>query len=252
MLLAVVLDLLVLSSRRCSRPGRGRGAHDASPSPPSGEFGDAIALHLHHEREPRGGAEVGGSHYLPLLWEHLKAHVRRDGPRVVIALPLGLVLGHTGGLVPRRSRRRTSAAPCRPRSALLRCSSPYLGPGFLNVTLALDAAGDPADPHQHLRRRAPIDRDAVDAARGMGLTGAQIIRQVELPLALPLIFGGIQTSTVNVIATATIAPLAGVVTLGDPIVNRRGYGARAGSARAIVVAALAIAAEVGLRPSSAP
>ncbi len=56
------------------------------------------------------------------------------------------------------------------------------------------------------------------------MTGAQIVRRVELPLALPLIFGGIRISAVNVVATATIAPLAGVVTLGDPIINVNTYG----------------------------
>ena len=71
----------------------------------------------------------------------------------------------------------------------------------------------------------------------MGMTGAQIVRTVELPLALPLIFGGIRISAVNVIATATIAPLAGVITLGDPIINVTRYGDDGRLAAAIVVAA---------------
>ena len=77
----------------------------------------------------------------------------------------------------------------------------------------------------------------MDAARGMGLSGAQVIRQVELPLALPLIFGGIKTSTVNVIATATIAPLVGVVTLGDPLVAFSVYGREGQIGASIIVAA---------------
>jgi osmoprotectant transport system permease protein len=89
-----------------------------------------------------------------------------------------------------------------------------------------------------------VERDSVDAARGMGMTGAQIVRRVELPLALPLIFGGIRISAVNVIATATIAPLAGVVTLGDPIINVNTYGDEGRLAAAIVVALLAVATEV--------
>jgi osmoprotectant transport system permease protein len=90
------------------------------------------------------------------------------------------------------------------------------------------------------------DRDAVDAARGMGMSGSQIIRSIELPLALPLIFGGIKTSTVNVIATATIAPLVGVVTLGDPLVAFSVYGREGQIGASIIVAVLAIVAEVGL------
>ena len=69
---------------------------------------------------------------------------------------------------------------------------------------------------------------------------------MELPLALPLIFGGIRTSAVNVVATATIAPLAGVVTLGDPIINVNTYGDEGRLAAAIVVALLAVATEVVL------
>ena len=56
------------------------------------------------------------------------------------------------------------------------------------------------------------------------MTGAQVVRRVELPLSLPLIFGGIRTSAVNVVATATLGPLVGVVTLGDPIINTNVYG----------------------------
>ena len=76
------------------------------------------------------------------------------------------------------------------------------------------------------------------------MSGVQIVRSVELPLALPLIFGGIRTSTVNVIATATIAPLVGVLTLGDPIISGTVYGRAGQIGASIMVAALAIAAEV--------
>jgi osmoprotectant transport system permease protein len=91
-----------------------------------------------------------------------------------------------------------------------------------------------------------VDRDTVDSARGMGMTGVQVVRRVELPLALPLIFGGIRISAVNVVATATIAPLAGVVTLGDPIINVNTYGDEGRLAAALVVALLAVATELVL------
>ena len=54
-----------------------------------------------------------------------------------------------------------------------------------------------------------VDREVIDAGKGMGLKPHQVVRRIELPLALPSIFGGIRTSAVNVVATATIAPLAG-------------------------------------------
>ena len=91
-----------------------------------------------------------------------------------------------------------------------------------------------------------VDADVVDAARGMGMTGAEIVRRVELPLALPLVFGGIRTSAVNVIATATLGPEGGVVTLGDPIINPTAYGGSGRLGAAMLVAILAVAAEVGL------
>ena len=68
-----------------------------------------------------------------------------------------------------------------------------------------------------------VDRDVVDAARGMGMTGAQILAHVELPLALPLLFTGIRISAVTVVATAPIAAVAGGGGLGDIIVNQASY-----------------------------
>jgi osmoprotectant transport system permease protein len=89
-----------------------------------------------------------------------------------------------------------------------------------------------------------VDQDVIDAARGMGLSPPQVVRRIELPLALPSIFGGIRTSAVNVVATATIAPLAGVLTLGDFILSANVYGQDGRLAGAIMVALLAIAVEV--------
>jgi glycine betaine/choline ABC-type transport system substrate-binding protein len=80
----------------------------------------------------------------------------------------------------------------------------------------------------------------------MGMTGAQVVRRVEMPLAVPLIFGGIRTSAVNVVATATLAPLAGVLSLGDPIINVSTYGDDGRLGAAILVAFLAVATELSL------
>jgi osmoprotectant transport system permease protein len=70
---------------------------------------------------------------------------------------------------------------------------------------------------------AGVDRDAVEAARGMGMTRPQILRRVELPLAVPLLFAGIRVAAVTVVATATIAAIAGGGGLGDIIVNQASY-----------------------------
>ena len=211
-----------------------------------GEFGDAISF-IFTERENQRGAPVGGSHNLPLLWEHLKLCGAAMALALVVALPLGLVLGHTGkgSFLAISTSNVGRAVPSVALIALFIAFFPG-SPEFLNVTLALALLAIPPILTNAYVGVRQADRDAVDAARGMGMSGARLIRSVELPLALPLIFGGIRTSTVNVIATATIAPLVGVVTLGDPLVAFAVYGREGQIGASIIVAVLAIAAEVGL------
>ena len=91
-----------------------------------------------------------------------------------------------------------------------------------------------------------VDRGAVEAARGMGMTELEIVRKVELPLAVPTIMTGVRTAAVNIVATATIAPLVGVLTLGDYIINVNVYGDEGVLAGAILVALLALAFELVL------
>ncbi len=211
-----------------------------------GEFGDGINF-IFHSRENQRGSPVGGSHNLPLIWEHLKLCAAAMGLALVIALPVGLVLGHTGkgSFLAISTSNVGRAVPSIALIALFIAFFPR-SPEFLNVTLALALLAIPPILTNAYVGVQQTDRDAVDAARGMGLSNGQIIRSVELPLALPLIFGGIKTSTVNVIATATIAPLVGVVTLGDPLVAFAVYGREGQIGASIIVAVLAIAAEVGL------
>ena len=97
-----------------------------------------------------------------------------------------------------------------------------------------------------------VDRDAVEAARGIGMTEFEVIRKVELPLAVPTIMAGVRTAAVNIIATATIAPLVGVVTLGDYIINVDDYGDEGVLAGAILVALLALAVRARARRGAAP
>jgi osmoprotectant transport system permease protein len=211
-----------------------------------GEFGDALSF-IFSSRENQRGSPVGGSHNLPLLWEHLKVCGVSMALALVIALPLGLVLGHTGkgSFLAISTSNVGRAVPSVALIALFIAFFPS-SPEFLNVTLALALLAIPPILTNAYVGVRQTDRDAVDAARGMGMSGSQIIRSIELPLALPLIFGGIKISTVNVIATATIAPLVGVVTLGDPLVAFSVYGREGQIGASIIVAALAIVAEVGL------
>jgi osmoprotectant transport system permease protein len=80
----------------------------------------------------------------------------------------------------------------------------------------------------------------------MGMSEAAIVARVEVPLGIPTIMTGIRTAAINIIATATIAPLAGVLTLGDLFLARNVYGDEGVLAGAIVVALLALAVELSL------
>jgi osmoprotectant transport system permease protein len=211
-----------------------------------GQFGDAINF-IFHQRESRiGGAQVGGLGQIwDLMWPHLKLSGAAMGIACAISIPIGLWLGHIGkgGFL---AINVSNVGRAVPSLALIAFFVAWLGVGFLNLVLALVLLAIPPIITNAYTGTRQVDRETVDAARGMGMTGPQIVRRVELPLALPLIFGGIRISAVNVIATATIAPLAGVTTLGDPIINVNTYGDEGRLAAAIVVALLAVVTEVTL------
>jgi osmoprotectant transport system permease protein len=209
-----------------------------------GQFGDAIDFIFSERESPAGGTQVGGlAEMWELIWEHLKLSLAAMAVACAISVPLGLWLGHMGkgGFLAINASNVGRAVPS---LALIAFFVAYLGVGFTNLTLALVLLAIPPILTNAYTGVRQVERDTVDAARGMGMTGAQIVRRVELPLALPLIFGGIRISGVNVVATATIAPLAGVITLGDPIINVNTYGDDGRLAAAIVVALLAVATEV--------
>ena len=121
-----------------------------------------------------------------------------------------------------------------------------IGVGLGNLTLALAVLGIPPILTNTYVGISQVDRDAVEAARGMGMSEAGVIRRVELPLAVPTIMGGVRTATINIVATATIAPLVGVLTLGDFIITRNVYGDKGVLAGAILVALMALALELAL------
>jgi osmoprotectant transport system permease protein len=205
-----------------------------------GSFGDAIDFILHSREQAAGGAQVGGlSQFGELAWDHMQLTLASMGVACAIALPLGLWLGHTGrgGFLAINASNVGRAVPS---LALIVFFAAYLGTGFVNVMLALVLLAIPPILTNAYVGVRQVDRDTVDAARGMGMGERHIIQRVELPLAVPLVMGGIRTSMVNVLATATIAPLAGVRTLGDPIINVTTYGDDSRLAAALVVAVLAL------------
>ena len=209
-------------------------------------FADAINFIFNEHESPAGGAQVGGlANLWELMWPHLKLSGVAMAIACAIAIPLGLWLGHIGkgGFLAINASNIGRAVPT---LALIAFFVVFIGVGFWNLTLALVLLAIPPILTNAYTGVRQVDRDTVDSARGMGMTGTQIVRRVELPLSLPLIFGGIRISAVNVIATATIAPLAGVTTLGDPIINVNTYGDEGRLAAALVVALLAVLTEVAL------
>lgn len=218
----------------------------SAPLAALGLFGDAVQFIFQAQESRGGGEDVGGlADFGGMAWTHLQVVLASVALATVVALPVGLVLGHLrrGGFL---AVSVSNVGRAVPSLALIAVFIAFLGVGFLNVTVALALLAIPPILTNTYVGVTQVDREVIDAAEGQGLTGAQVIREVELPLALPLIFGGLRTSVVNVVATATIAPVAGVVTLGDPIFSQSVYGDQGKLAAAILVALLAIVAEVGL------
>jgi osmoprotectant transport system permease protein len=144
------------------------------------------------------------------------------GIALAVALPLGIVLGHLhrgSGLAIGAS----IVGRALPSIFLIAVFLTILGLGFKNnmVALAVLALG-PILTNAYLGVEG-VDQDAVEAARGMGLSGRGILSRIELPLALPLLYIGIRIAAVTVVATAPIAAYAGGGGLGDIIANQATY-----------------------------
>jgi osmoprotectant transport system permease protein len=208
-----------------------------------GPFGDAFQF-IFEERESQAGTvRVGGLEEMwELTWMHLKLSFAATAIACLVAMPVGLWLGHIG----RYQFLATSISNIGravPALGLIVFFIAFLGVGFTNVCVALVLlAVPPIITNSYVAIRG-VDPETTDAARGNGLTERQIALQVELPLALPTIMGGVRIALVSVIATATIAPLANVDTLGRPIISPNVYGTSGQLAACIVVALLTFAAD---------
>jgi osmoprotectant transport system permease protein len=209
-------------------------------------FSGAIEFIFSSREAVGGGLQVGGLEQVgELLWTQVKVSGLALVAALVIALPIGVYFGHrgTGELL---AVAIGNAGRAIPELALIAFMAAFIGVGLLNVTIALAVLGIPPILTNAFVGLRQVDRGAVEAARGMGMTDLEVIRRVELPLAVPTVMGGVRTAAINIVATATIAPLAGVLTLGDFIINSNVYGDEGVLAGAIVVALLALAVELGL------
>jgi osmoprotectant transport system permease protein len=136
----------------------------------------------------------------------------------VVAIPIGLVLGHLGrgGLV---ALNVANVGRAIPSLAILVVAVPLVGIGEKPAYIALFALAVPPILTNTYVGMRQVDPEVRDAARGMGMTGTQMVTRVELRLALPLILAGLRTSTFQVIATATLAAEVAAGGLGRYIVD---------------------------------
>jgi osmoprotectant transport system permease protein len=172
--------------------------------------------------------------------QHLALSFASVGVAVAIAIPLGVWLGH----IHRGSFLAISVSNigrALPSLAVISIGIGILGIGFLNTLVALVILAGPVILTNAYVAVDGIDPDVVQAARAMGMKPLQVLWRVELPLALPLIFAGLRTATVFVVATATLATFAGGGGLGDIIVNEPTYGTAGVIAGSLTIAVLAFA-----------
>lgn len=181
------------------------------------------------------------------LVEHLVMSGVSVGIAVGLALPVALVLGHLrrGGWV---AIGLSNAGRAVPSLALLVICALVFGLGSsVPIVVALVALAVP--PIMTNTYVAVVDTDpgVLEAARGMGLSGRQVLGRVELPLAAPLILGGVRTAAVQVVATATLAAALAQGGLGRFILDglaQNDVGKLVGGS--VLVALLAIATELSL------
>ncbi len=181
--------------------------------------------------------------------EHLLISAVTTLAAVLIALPVGVWFGHVrrGGFLAINVANLGRAMPSLALLALMLpvTLSVKLGLGFWPTFFALVPLGIPPVLTNSYVAVREVDPDVVEAARGMGLRERQVLRQVELPIAAPLIIAGIRNSAVAVVATATLGALVAGGGLGRYIVDglaRQEYPRL--FVGAVLVALLSIAVEV--------
>jgi osmoprotectant transport system permease protein len=181
-----------------------------------------------------------------LLGQHVSISLWAVVIASAVALPVGLVLGHL-----RRGQvfavNVANLGRAMPSFAVLVIALQLMSIGRGPALVALVLLGVPVMITNAYVAMASVEDDPREAARGMGMTGWQLFRVVELPLAVPLVMAGIRTAAVQIVATATLAALVGYGGLGLLIL--RGLRTRDNVevfAAALAVAILALATEIVL------
>lgn len=173
------------------------------------------------------------------ILEHLNYTGVAVAASVLIAIPIGLAVGHTG----RGSLLVVTAVDALralPTLGVLLLGVLVWGLGLLPATVALTLLGVPPLLAGTYAGIANVDPKVVDAARSMGMSERQVLMRVEVPNALPLILGGLRTATLQIVATATVAAYASLGGLGryliDGIKVRQFYLALVGALLVTVLA----------------
>lgn len=204
-------------------------------------FGDAIDYIFHQRESVAGTVRIGGLGEIGrFTLTHLELSFAAVGIAMAISIPLGLVLGHLGK-AQFLAVSVSNVGRAVPAIALIAFFIAFFGVGFTNVCVALVLLAIPPILTNTYVGVRGVNPTALDSATAMGLTGWQIIRGVELPLAMPTVWTGVRISLVSVVATATIAPYASVNTLGLPIINEQIYGDPGRLGACIVIAVLTLA-----------
>jgi osmoprotectant transport system permease protein len=204
-------------------------------------FGDAVV----YLNDPFNWTRTNG--ILDLLGQHLAISVVAVLAALVLALPLGIALGTSGrggGAVVVLSN-VSRAIPTLALLTLFAVSPIGFGPRATTIALAVFAI-PPILTNTYVGFRG-VDADVREAARAMGMRRAQVIRRVDLPLALPLVMTGVRTAAVQVVATASLAALVAGGGLGRIVAlgfGQQNYGQMI--AGAILIAALALLTELAL------
>ncbi len=186
---------------------------------------------------------MGEKGILPRLLDHLLYTGLSLGVALLIGIPVGLLIGHTGkgkNLV----IALTGAFRALPTFGLLLFIILFTGLGLWPLLSVLAILAIPPIIAGAYSGLDSVNRETIDSARAIGMTEWQILGKVELPLALPLILGGIRSATLQIIATATIAAYVGLTGLGRFLIEGLAYhDYTIAFAGAILVAALALAAD---------
>jgi osmoprotectant transport system permease protein len=160
----------------------------------------------------------GNGGILVRTFQHVWYSLVAAGIATAIALPIGVFIGHTGrgALV---AVNLTNLGRAIPTLGIIILVFQLAGYGFVPVLVSLVALAVPPIVTNSYTGVRSVDPDVRESAEGMGMRGRQVLWQVELPVAMPLIMAGIRTSTVQVVATATLAAYVGLGGLGRYLID---------------------------------